>query len=114
MDRYSYKLEPNDLVYRLSSRGPWIESGLAPLEFRYLCAKFILKFSVSFSFKANSVCENCTHRHSSLMMCVSFPIRNGPAWELHPKPDHNESSGTYMNDVDDNDNDDLFQQKLPA
>ncbi|KAI8429366.1 hypothetical protein MSG28_000011 [Choristoneura fumiferana] len=43
--------------------------------------------------------ETCTSLQSNSMVCVKFPIRAGPAWELWPKPSCSErrpvpSSGT--------------------
>ncbi|KAI8433439.1 hypothetical protein MSG28_015475 [Choristoneura fumiferana] len=34
--------------------------------------------------------ETCTNLQSNSMVCVKFPIRTGPAWELLPKPSHSE------------------------
>ncbi|KAI8438163.1 hypothetical protein MSG28_010785 [Choristoneura fumiferana] len=50
--------------------------------------------------------ETCTNLRSNSMVCVKFPIRTGPAWELWPKPSCSErrpvpSSGTYIGWDDD-------------
>lgn len=44
-----------------------------------------------FSVKENIVkILTCTNVRSNTTMCVKFPTRNGPAWELNPKPSHSE------------------------